>query len=67
MSEIALDNEHRFPAVRYSSLCDSLCGYGSTLIFEKMSGEWQDSELRGNGPLDLAKYPSYTDRPNVLM
>jgi hypothetical protein len=41
MSEIAFDKERRFAAVRYSFWCGSLCGHGSTLVFEKVNGEWQ--------------------------
>jgi hypothetical protein len=41
MSEIAFDKGHRFAAVRYSFWCGSLCGHGSTLIFEKVHGEWR--------------------------
>lgn len=41
MSEIAFDKEHRFAAVRYSFWCGSLCGHGSTLVFEKSNGEWR--------------------------
>ena len=41
MSEIAFDKEHRFAAVRYSFWCGSLCGHGSTLMFEKVNGEWR--------------------------
>ena len=41
MSEIAFDKEHRFAAVTYSFWCGSLCGHGSTLVFEKVNGEWR--------------------------
>jgi hypothetical protein len=41
MSEIAFDKEHHFAAVRYSFWCGSLCGHGSTLVFEKVNGEWR--------------------------
>lgn len=41
VSEIAFDKEHHFAAVRYSFWCGSLCGHGSTLIFEKVNGEWR--------------------------
>jgi hypothetical protein len=41
MSEIAFDKEHHFAAVRYSFWCGSLCGHGSTMIFEKVNGEWR--------------------------
>lgn len=41
MSEIAFDREHHFAAVRYSFWCGSLCGHGSTLVFEKVNGNWR--------------------------
>jgi hypothetical protein len=47
MSEIAFDNEHQFAAVRYSFWCGSLCGHGSTLVFQKVNGEWR--KLRNCG------------------
>jgi len=42
MSEIAFDKEHHFAALRYSFWCGSLCGHGSTLVFEKTNGEWRN-------------------------
>ena len=47
MSEIAFDKEHRFAVVRYSFWCGSLCGQGSTLIFEKVNGEWRNTRQCG--------------------
>jgi hypothetical protein len=47
MSEIAFDKEHHFAAVRYSFWCGSLCGHGSTLIFEKVNGEWRNARNCG--------------------
>jgi hypothetical protein len=47
MSEIAFDKEHRFAAVRYSFWCGSLCGHGSTLVFEKVNGEWRNTRKCG--------------------
>jgi len=41
MSEIAFDREHHFAAVWYSFWCGSLCGHGSTLVFEKVNGNWR--------------------------
>ena len=41
MSEIAFDKEHRFAAVSYSFWCGSLCGHGSTFIFEKVNEDWR--------------------------
>jgi hypothetical protein len=43
MSEIAFDKEHHFAVVRYSFWCGSLCGHGSTLVFEKVNGEWRNA------------------------
>jgi hypothetical protein len=47
MSEIAFDKEHRSAAVRYSFWCGSLCGHGSTLVFEKVNGEWRNARKCG--------------------
>ena len=44
MSEIAFDKEHRFGVVSYRFWCGSLCGNGSTLVFEKVNGEWRNAE-----------------------
>ncbi len=41
LSEIAFDKQHRFAAVSYRFWCGSLCGHGSTLVFEKVNGEWR--------------------------
>ena len=41
MSEVAFDKNHHFAAVRYSFWCGSLCGHGSTWIFEKVKGGWR--------------------------
>jgi len=43
MSEIAFDKEHRFAAVSYRFWCGSLCGNGSTIVFETVDGEWKDA------------------------
>jgi hypothetical protein len=47
ISEIAFDKERHFAAVRYSFWCGFLCGHGSTLVFEKVNGEWR--KLRNCG------------------
>ena len=47
VSEIAFDREHRFAAVRYSFWCGSLCGHGSTLVFEKVNGKWRKARNCG--------------------
>jgi hypothetical protein len=41
VSEIAFDKEHHFAGVSYRFWCGSLCGNGSSLVFEKVTGEWQ--------------------------
>jgi hypothetical protein len=43
MSEIAFDKEHRFAVVSYMFWCGSLCGNGSTLVFEKVKGQWRNA------------------------
>ncbi len=44
MSEIAFDKEHRYAMVSYTFWCGSLCGNGSTLVFEKVKGEWRNTD-----------------------
>lgn len=44
MSEIAFDKEHRFAVVAYTFWCGSLCGNGSTLVFEKVNGRWRNAK-----------------------
>jgi len=41
LSEIAFDNEHKHAIVRFSFVCGSLCGSGTTALFEKVGGEWK--------------------------
>ena len=43
MSEIAFDKEHHFAVVSYRFCCGSLCGNGSTQVFEKIKGEWKNA------------------------
>jgi hypothetical protein len=43
MSEIAFDKEHHFGVVSYHFWCGSLCGNGSTVVFEKVNGEWRNA------------------------
>jgi len=43
MSEIAFDKERRFAVVSYMFWCGSLCGQGSTLVFEKVKGHWRNA------------------------
>lgn len=40
MSEIAFDKHHHFAVVSYAFWCGSLCGNGSTIVFEKINGVW---------------------------
>jgi len=40
LSEIAFDKDHLRAVVSYSFWCGSLCGHGSTLVFEKQSDGW---------------------------
>ena len=44
MSEIAFDKNHRFAVVTYSFWCGSLCGNGSTLVFENVNGKWRNAK-----------------------
>lgn len=41
VSEVAFDKDHRFAVVSYRFWCGSLCGNGSTLVFQKVKGEWR--------------------------
>lgn len=43
MSEIAFDKDHRHAVVHFSFWCGSLCGHGSTKVFEKVGTEWKDT------------------------
>ena len=49
MSEIAFDKEHHFGAVSYHFWCGSLCGNGSTIVFEKINGEWKNANRNCGG------------------
>jgi hypothetical protein len=49
MSEIAFDKEHRFAVVSYRFWCGSLCGHGSTLVFEKVNGVWRNANRNCGG------------------
>jgi hypothetical protein len=44
MSEIAFDKQHRYAVVSYRFWCGSLCGNGSTLVFENFGGEWRKTD-----------------------
>jgi hypothetical protein len=43
MSEIGFDKDHRFGVVSYHFWCGSLCGNGSTIVFEKIDGVWKNA------------------------
>ena len=49
MSEIAFDKEHHFGVVSYHFWCGSLCGNGSTIVFEKIHGEWKNANRNCGG------------------
>lgn len=49
MSEIAFDKDRRFAVVSYRFWCGSLCGNGSTLVFEKVKGEWRNANRNCGG------------------
>jgi hypothetical protein len=49
ISEIAFDKEHRRAVVSYSFVCGSLCGNGKTLVFEKVNGEWKETDQTCGG------------------
>jgi hypothetical protein len=46
LSEIAFDRDHHRAWVGYSFWCGSWCGRGSTLVFEKVGGEWKKADRR---------------------
>jgi hypothetical protein len=49
VSEIAFDKEHHYAVVSYSFWCGSLCGNGSTVVFEKVGGEWKKTDRNCGG------------------
>ena len=48
MSEIAFDKGHHYGVVSYAFWCGVMCGNGSTIVFEKVNGEWKNAN-RGCG------------------
>jgi hypothetical protein len=44
LSEVAFDKGHRYAAMNFSFVCGGLCGHGSTIVFEKRNGKWQESK-----------------------
>src|ERR1700722_6671234 len=49
MSEIAFDKEHHFAVVSYHFWCGSLCGNGSTIVFERANGAWTNAHRNCGG------------------
>ena len=49
MSEIAFDKERHYAVVSYSFVCGGLCGSGSTIVFEKVNGEWKNARRNCGG------------------
>jgi hypothetical protein len=47
LSEIAFDKNRRYAVVAYRFWCGSLCGSGSTLVFEKIDGKWREDRSCG--------------------
>lgn len=47
MSEIAFDKDRHFAVVSYRFWCGSLCGNGSTIVFEKINGVWEKNRNCG--------------------
>lgn len=49
LSEIAFDNEHEHALVRFTFVCGSLCGSGTTALFEKIGGQWRRTDRTCGG------------------
>jgi hypothetical protein len=49
MSEIGFDKDHRHAVVSYRFWCGTLCGNGSTLVFEKAGNEWKKTKRNCGG------------------
>jgi hypothetical protein len=49
MSEIAFDKDHMHAVMVFSFWCGSLCGHGSTLVFQKVNGQWNALKLTCGG------------------
>lgn len=49
LSEVVFDKEHRHAVVSYSYRCGALCGSGSTLVFEKIGGQWKNTNRKCGG------------------
>jgi hypothetical protein len=49
LSEIAFDKSHHYAIVSFGFWCGSLCGHGSTLIFENVSGQWKRTDRNCGG------------------
>ena len=49
VSEIAFDKDHRYAVVSYRFWCGSLCGNGSTWVFQKFGSEWKKTDRNCGG------------------
>lgn len=49
LSEIAFDKDHRHAVVAYRFWCGSLCGRGSTSVFEKVGNIWMKTNRSCGG------------------
>jgi len=49
LSEIAFDNEHKHALLRFSFVCGSLCGSGTTVLFERVGGQWKRNDRTCGG------------------
>jgi len=46
LSEVAFDPSHRYAVMSYRYHCGSLCGHGSTVVYEKKDGKWQPTKRK---------------------
>jgi hypothetical protein len=49
LSEVMFSADHHYAAFQYSFDCGSLCGHGSTLIYEQKDGHWMLSPRKHCG------------------
>jgi len=49
MSEIVFDRDHQHALVSYAFHCGSLCGNGATLVFERVNGQWKETDRMCGG------------------
>jgi hypothetical protein len=43
LSEILFDKSHRYAVVGFGLHCGLLCGYGQTIVLEKVEGHWRQT------------------------